>query len=129
MLRSFSLTGVKWKEPRVVVRAILGTLLLANLVAAVFAFKPFGGGADDLRLEQQNLQRQLAQLKAQVANSKRLATKVQTARTQGDEFLEEYVVDRRVMTSTIQGELFQMAKDAGVTFLPTTANSEPIEGS
>src|SRR5258708_2144119 len=109
MLRSFNLTGVKWKEPRVVVRAILGTLLLANLVAAGVAFKPFGGGADDLRREQQALQQQLVQLKAQVANSKRLASKVQTARKEGDDFLGEYVVDRRVVTSTIQGELFDMA--------------------
>ena len=36
-------------------RAVLGVLLLANLVAAVIAFKPFGGGADDLRRDRNAL--------------------------------------------------------------------------
>jgi len=37
------------KDPRVVMRAIIGVLLAANLVAAILAFKPFGGSAEDLR--------------------------------------------------------------------------------
>jgi len=129
MSRSFNLAQVKWNDPRVVVRAILGTLLLANLVAAVIAFKPFGGGADDLRQQQRRLQQQYAQLQAQVAQAKRLAGKVQTARVEGDRFLGEFVTDRRIVTSTIQGELNKMAKDAGINVTPTTWQMEPIEGS
>src|SRR4051812_15657022 len=129
MSRSFNLSQLKWKDPRIAIRAVLGVLLLANLVAAVIAFKPFGGGADDLRRERQRLQQQLAQLQARVAQAKRLAGKVRTARTEGDQFLEEYVTDRRVVTSTIQGELYQIAKETGVTFLPGTWTPEPIEGS
>jgi Tfp pilus assembly protein PilO len=132
MSRSFDLSQlkwIKWNDPRIAIRALLGVLLLANLVAAVIAFKPFGGGADDLRRERQHLQQQLAQLEAQVTHAKRLAAKVQTARTQGDQFLDQYVTDRRVVTSTIQGELYQVAKESGVTFLPGTWNPEPIEGS
>ena len=129
MPRTFSLPQLKWKDPRVALRAVLGVLLLANLVAAVIAFKPFGGGADDLRRERQSLQQKLAQLQAQVAHSRRLAGKVQTARSEGDQFLKEYITDLHVVTSTIQGELVVMAKDAGITLLPTTQNFEPIEGS
>src|SRR5438128_1022560 len=127
MSRTFNLSGLKWKDPRVAMRALLGVLLLANLVAAVAAFKPFGGGAEDLRRERQRLQQQAAQLQAQVAQSRRMAGKVQTARTEGDRFLDEFVTDKRVVTSTIQGELDRMAKDAGVTFLPSTWSPEPIE--
>src|SRR5437762_4857325 len=119
MSRSFNLSQLKWKDPRVGMRALLGVLLLANLVAAVIAFKPFGGGADDLRRDRQRLQQQLAQLQAQVAHSRRLAAKVQTARTEGDRFLDQYVTDLRVVSSTIQKELNVMAKDAGVVYLPT----------
>ena len=90
MSRSFNLSQLKWKDPRVGMRALLGVLLLANLVAAVIAFKPFGGGADDLRRDRQRLQQQLAQLQAQVAHSRRLAAKVQTARTEGDRFLKSF---------------------------------------
>jgi Tfp pilus assembly protein PilO len=129
MPRNFDLSQLKWKDPRVAMRALLGVLLAANLVAAVIAFKPFGGGADDLRQERRTLQQQLGQLQAQVAASRRLAAKVQTARTEGDKFLAQYVTDERVVTSTIQGELVQMAKDAGITFQTVTTNREPIEGS
>src|SRR5881296_3501938 len=98
MPRNFNLnlSGLKWKDPRVAMRAILGVLLLANLVAAVIAFKPFGGSADDLRREQASLQSQLTRLKAQVASTRRLVDKVETARREGDEFLEKYMTDRSV---------------------------------
>ena len=35
MLKNFSPAGLKWKDPRVLMRAVLGVLLLANLVVAV----------------------------------------------------------------------------------------------
>jgi Tfp pilus assembly protein PilO len=129
MARNFSLPALKWKDPRVAVRAVLGVLLLANLVTAVIAFKPFGGGADDLRRDRNLLRQQLAQLKIQVAKNKKLVEKIDTARTQGDQFLARYFTQRRVVTSTIQGELVEIAKDAGVTYQPTTWNIEAIEGS
>src|SRR2546427_6762823 len=135
MRRSFNLGGgVRWKgiplgDPRVAMRAILGALLVANLVTAVIAFKPFGGSADDLRREQAALQSQLTRLKAQVTKTRQLVDKVETARREGDQFLAKYMTDRNVVTSTIQEELVRMAADAGVTYLPTTWNIEPIEGS
>src|ERR1022692_413113 len=75
MPRNFSLSSLKWKDPRVAMRAVLGVLLLANLVAAVVAFKPFGGGADDLRRDRNVLQQQLVQLEKQVAKNRKLALK------------------------------------------------------
>lgn len=124
-----NLSGLKLSDPRVGMRALLAILLAANLVAAVIAFKPFGGGADDLRRERQQLQSQLAQLQAQVTRARGIASKVQTARSEGDKFLDEYVTDRRVLTSSIYSDLMQMAKDSGITLLPTTNSIEPIEGS
>ena len=129
MLRNFNLSSLKWKDPRVAMRAVLGVLLLANLVAAVIAFKPFGGGADDLRRDRNVLQQQLAQLQKQVSKNKKLVEKVETARSQGDQFLAKHFTERRVVTSTIQGELVQIAKDAGITYQPTTWTPELIEGS
>jgi len=129
MPRSFNLPVIKWNDPRVAMRVLLAVLLLANLGAAVVAFKPFGGGADDLRRERQRLQQQLAQLQAQVKHSNNIAAKVQTARTEGDKFLDAYVTERRVVTSTVYSDLVQMAKDAGITLLPTNFSSDPIEGS
>jgi len=129
MPRNFSLSALKWKDPRVAMRAVLGVLLLANLVVAAIAFKPFGGGADDLRRDRNALQQQLAQLQKQVAKNRKLVEKVETARSQGDQFLAKHFTERRVVTSTIQGELVQIAKDAGITYQPTTWTQETIEGS
>ncbi len=126
---SGSLSGLKWKDPRVAMRAVLGVLLVANLVAAVVALKPFGGGAEDLRRDRNVLQQQLAQLQAQVSKNRKLVEKVETARSQGDQFLAKFFTERRIVTSTIQGELVQIAKDAGITYQPTTWTPEAIEGS
>jgi len=131
MPRNFNLNlgGLKWKDPRVAMRAVLGTLLLANLVGAVIAFKPFGGSADDLRRERNTLQQQLSQLQKTVADMKSQVEKVKIARAEGDQFLAKYFADRRVVTSTIQGELVDIAKQAGVIYQPTTWTPETIEGS
>jgi Tfp pilus assembly protein PilO len=135
MPKNFKLPGkLKWKgvaikQPRVLLRATIGTLLAANLVAAVMAFKPFGGSADDLRREQEALRVQLTRLQARIATSKRLVEKVETARREGDQFLAKYVTDRRTMSSTIQEELNRTAREAGIKSLPATLNLDPIEGS
>ena len=75
------------------------------------------------------MRQQFAQLKIQVAKNRKLVEKIDTARSQGGQFLSKYFTERRVVTSTIQGELVQIAKDAGITYQPTTWNIEPIEGS
>ena len=80
-------------DPRVVFRAILGVLLAANLAAAVLAFRPFGGSADDLRRRRTELQSRLSQLQARLSSTQQLVNKVETARKQGDEFLTRYVFD------------------------------------
>jgi type IV pilus assembly protein PilO len=129
MPRSFNLPQIHWKDPRVVMRAILGVLLAANLAAAIVAFKPFGGSADDLRRERAQLQQQLTALQKQVASSKQLVAKVETARTAADEFMEEYITDKQVVSSTIQGELVNIAESSGVVWQPTSTGFEPVEGS
>src|SRR5215470_18529640 len=116
MPRNFKVADFKGalKEPRVIMRAIIGTLLVANLVAAVMAFKPFGGSADDLRREQSDLRRQLGQLQARLTNTKRLVDKVEGARRAGDDFLTKYFTDRRTTYSTLIEELSRTAQQAGI---------------
>jgi type IV pilus assembly protein PilO len=121
--------GATMKDPRVVMRAIIGALLAVNLAAAVVAFKPFGGSADDLRREREALQGQLAQQQTRLATSKRLADKVEAARRDGDQFLAKYVMDRRVAAEEIERELIETAKEAGLKPLPRNFGLEPIEGS
>ena len=117
------------KDPRFVMRAVIGTLLAANLVAAVIAFRPFGGSADDLRREEADLRRQLAQLQTRVASTRRLAEKVETARKEGDQFLGKYVSDRRTTFSTVLEELDRSAQEAGIKPRDRNVELNAIEGS
>jgi Tfp pilus assembly protein PilO len=135
MLRSSKLAEklagrrVRLTEPRVAMRAFIGLLLAANLVMAVVAFKPFGGSADDLRRDRQALTAQLQALQAKLAGSNALVAKVEIARTQGDEFLDKYVVPARSMAETTLAELTKAAADAGIHAMPSTTSNDPIEGS
>jgi len=129
MARNFSIRGVKIQDPRVLMRAAIGVLLAANLAAAVVAFHPFGGGADDLRREQQRLGAQLSQLQQRLASSRVLVNKVNTARSQGDQFLGQYFTSEATTASTILAELTETAKDAGIRMGTAQCSYEPIEGS
>jgi Tfp pilus assembly protein PilO len=117
------------RDPRVVMRAIIGTLLAANLVAAVMAFKPFGGSADDLRREQSAASRQLAQLQARLSSTRKLAGKVELARREGDDFLARYFSDRRTTYSTLVEELDKAEQAAGIKLRNDSLDLNPIEGS
>jgi type IV pilus assembly protein PilO len=127
--KKLKVPGAGWKDPRVVMRAIIGVLLLANLAAAIMAFKPLGGSADDMRNQQAALQKRLAEIEGRAALSKRIVDKVEVARRDGDRFLEKYVFDKATYSSGLTEELNRMANEAGIRPLPSTTNQELIEGS
>lgn len=120
---------VPLKDPRIVMRALMGVLLTANLVMAVIAFKPFGGSADDLRKDQARLSSQLRQLQAGLEKSKQHVAKIEIARTEGDDFMAKYIMEKRSAPAVMVEELSKAATDAGVRAMPESASYEPIEGS
>jgi hypothetical protein len=123
------LAGVTLKDPRVAMRVVIGALLVANLAAAIVALKPFGGSADDLRREQTDLRRQIAQLEKRARSSRALVDNIGTARREGGEFLDRYVLDARTATSTLTEELDRVAKEAGLTPQPSRRDAELVDGS
>ena len=127
MTRNFD--WAKIKEPRVAMRALIGVLVAANLAAAVMAFRPFGGSAEDLRRRASDFEDQLAAAQARVAITRKLVDKVEGARRDGDRFLAQYVVDRRKASSALNEELFRMAQEAGVKPGQIADEYEAIEGS
>jgi Tfp pilus assembly protein PilO len=110
-------------------RVIIGTLLAANLAAAVMAFKPFGGSADDLRRERADTSRQLAQFQAHLENTRKLVDKVNKARREGDDFLAKYFSDRRTTSSTVMEELDKTAQESGIKLRDRSVEMNAIEGS
>ena len=117
------------RDPRVLMRALIGVLVAANLAAAIVAFKPFGGSADDLRREQESLSRKLSQAQTRLQFSKHMTEKVQTARSQGDDFLTKYFMDEPTTSAEILNELTTSATTAGIKMGQAQFSREEIEGS
>jgi len=123
------LQGVSLRDPRIVMRALMGLLLAGNLAMAVIAFKPFGGSADDLRKDQARLSAQLRQLQANLEKSKQHVEKIEIARTEGDDFMAKYIMEKRAAAAILVEEMNKAATDAGIRAMPDTFAYEPIEGS
>ena len=133
MSRSFSvssrLTPLNLKDPRVLVRAALGVLVIANIAAALMVFKPWGGSAEDLAREQIDLQQQLTSSQARLERTKALVAKAERARKDGDTFLAEYTTERRNTFSTIMAELDRVSREAGINARPVNYELTQVEGS
>jgi Tfp pilus assembly protein PilO len=129
MARSSSVSKTPLRDPRVVLRAAAGILLAANLAAAVAAFHPFGGGADDLRRSREALRWQLSRARMRLAASQQLVAKVEKARSQSDKFLAQYFTDEGSTAAIILAELTEAAKQAGIRMGTAQCSLEPIEGS
>jgi len=129
MSKSNLITKYKLKDPRVAVRVVLGVLVVANLVAALIVFRPWGGSAEDLQRQQVQLRQQLNSAQKHLDQSKVVVEKVERARKEGDLFLTKYITERRSTMSLVKEELNRIAQDAGVTPKGDSINLDPVEGS
>ena len=116
-------------DPQSVVRVCLGVLLLANLVAAGFAFHLFDASPETLerQLAGEVSQRQIEQ--AHLLKSRALTANIDRGKTDGERFLASYTTSRRVAYSTIVGELVQTAQTAGMDKPQANISLNPIPGS
>jgi len=117
------------KDPRVLARAILAVLLLANIIAAVFVFRPWGGSREEMEQRAVDLQREVQQRQAALARLRSIVGKVETARQAGDDFLSEHFTNQQVAYSTLLEELGQASKEVGIEEREHSFAFEPVEGS
>jgi type IV pilus assembly protein PilO len=110
-------------------RAVLGVLAVANVVAALVVFKPWGGSPAELEAQRAQLERQIRDMRQRLERSRELVVKVQQARAEGDRFLSDYMMDRRTTYSTIVAELDRVANEAGMKPKEKSFNLENVEGS
>lgn len=130
MPRNFKLPfSLNVKDPRVAMRVIIGALLVANLAAALVAFKPFGGSADDLRRDQESLRAQVTRAQQVLAASRQLAGKVEKARAEGEDFLSKYFTNMDATAAMILTELDAASRQAGIKMGAAQFDREEIEGS
>lgn len=129
MPKSFKLPALDFAaltEPKVLVRAVLGVLFVANLLAAGFAFHWFDASPD--ALSQQLLNAQASQLteQARLLRSRSLGANIARGKADGEKFIETSMTSRRRTYSTILGELTDTAKTAGIKSAAGTIALEPI---
>jgi len=117
------------KDRRVKVRAALGVLLAANLVAAVFVFHPLGGSAEDLAREMQSKQQNLTQQIQRLERTHGLVAKVQQAKVEGDKFLNECTMERRTAFSSVLSDVDKMAVESGMRPKESGLGLDPVDGS
>lgn len=121
--------GSAWKDPRVVVRVVLGVLLLANLIAAAFAFHLFGMSAEEMARQLEQARAELKIQQNRLNQSKTLSAKVEKARLEGGSFVNSYMTSRRKTFSLILSELDKTAEQAGIKPKEKSIQLEPVEGS
>jgi type IV pilus assembly protein PilO len=113
-----------------VVRIGLGLLLLANLVAALFAFHLVGSSPEALEQQLASARVQLQSGQMRLNRSRLLTAKIGNGKTESENFLATYLTTRRHTYSTIISDINDMAKTAGMkTQEWTIAPLDPIEGS
>lgn len=111
------------------VRIVLGILLGLNVIAAGLVLFPPGGSADDLEREMAALQSQVAQKRALLERTRLNVAAVETARGEGDKFLTDYFLGRRIADSTVLSELTAAAAKAQIKERDRAQTTELIEGS
>lgn len=124
-----SLKAISWNSPQTLVRIALGVLLVANIVAAGFAFHFWDDSPQALESKLEDTQRQIAIARAQLNRTKQMSTKISLARDQGGSFITNYMTPRRATYSTILGELNRVAAAAGVKTRESSLSRDAVEGS
>jgi Tfp pilus assembly protein PilO len=128
MPRNFS-ANISWGDPRIVARALVGILAVANLVAAALIVFPPGGSADELERQLASLRSQAALQRAQLERTRQHAAAVEKGRAEGDQFLGNYFLARRTAYSTLLSELVSAADESKIKPKENAYSTEPIEGS
>jgi Tfp pilus assembly protein PilO len=123
-------TAASFKGPRFLVRAALGILLAANLVAAAYAFNLFGPSPESLRQELTAATSRLQAEQTKLTRSRFLTSNIQKGKGESDTFVASYITSRRHTYSTIYEEIYQASKTTGMNMKEATiAALDPIEGS
>lgn len=131
MLRNFKLPALRFnlRDQKTLVRAGLGILTLANLLAAFFVYRTPGGTLEQLEDEIVATRSQLVQRQRDIDRLKKLVARTEQARATGDEFLATYFLPRKHAYSLLEIDLTAATKAAGVAARERSFNYEPIEGS
>ncbi len=122
-------TPARSRDPKLIVRIVLGVLLSANLIAAGLLEFPPGGSAEDLARQIASLQKQIVTGRATLEQTRQHALAVSQGREEGDKFVDQYFLPLRSASGTLNTELQRAAAASKIKPKGTDLNFQPIEGS
>jgi type IV pilus assembly protein PilO len=123
------MTRGRGRDPKFLVRVILGTLLAANLVAAGLILYPPGGSAQDLQRQAASLQTQIGAKQAAIKLARAHAAAVEQGREEGDAFVDKYFLPVRTADKTLIADLQMAAAGSKIKPKDHSFAREQIEGS
>ncbi len=115
--------------PRTIARLVVGTLLAVNVVTALIAFKPWAGTVEEMEQQAAGLRSRIRTAEQEIARLKRNIAKVEGARADGDRFLQDHIMSRHTLSSTLVEELAAVATKAGIKQKGIAFSFEPVEGA
>lgn len=121
--------GGIWKDPRVLVRVGLGLLLIANIVAAGYAFNLFSPSPEVLNQRLMAAQSRLQRDQARLVRSRSLAGNIGRGKSESETFLAKYFTNRRTTFSTILTEIRETAANAGMKTDEGSISIDAIKGT
>ena len=127
MLRSFNF-GLA-NNPRALIRAGLGVLAAANLVALYFVIRPVGGSAQELSEQAIEMHSAIRQQQSTLDRTRLLTGKIESGRGEGDKFMGNFFLPRRTAYSTIMSELNDLASQAKITSRDSAWGLDAVDGS
>ncbi len=117
------------KDTQVRIRLLLGVLLVANLVAASFAFHLFDDSPEQIAHQVQSTRQQVVSQLIKLNHTRALAGKVDKGREEGAKFIATYMTSRRTTYSTILGEIDGMASQNGMRSKDAVIGLDAIQGT
>ncbi len=124
-----ALKNLNFRDPRILMRLILGVLLLSNLVAFYFVIFPLGGSPEELDEQLKTLQERASTQRKSLDRLRVVTAKVEGAGRQASDFELANFTDRRVVYSTLVNEITQAADSAGIKLKDHALQNEEIDGS
>lgn len=124
-----ALKNLNFRDPRILMRLILGVLLLSNLIAFYFVIFPLGGSPEELDEQLKTLQERASAQRKSLDRLRVVTAKVEGAGRQASDFEMANFTDRRVVYSTLVNEITQAADSAGIKLKDHALQNEEIDGS
>ena len=129
MALNLNLDNISWRDPRVIMRVMLFSLVLANLVAFYFVMVPLGGSPEELDGRLVSLQRQVALQRKDLERVRGMSTQMTSARRDAEQFEQRSFTDRRVVYSTLVSEIAKAAQESGIRVKEHALVNEDVEGT